>query len=131
VLGDLLRGASKKGEQEKLVELRHTLHALGHEGDALRQTDGRLLIALNAAVNMVMPKLQGVLDGRKPGPDLDKVRTNIDVFRQMVASGRFLGSRTDDVRKLQTYLVDMKEGDVPSDNDSLFRLFGQINLADG
>lgn len=131
LLGELLRGASKKGEQEKLVELRHTLHTLGYEGDALRQTDGRLLIALNAAVNMVLPRLQGVLDGRKPGVELDRVRTNIDAFRQMVASGRFLGNRSDDVRRLQTYLVDMKEGDVPGDNDSLFRLFGQMTLTDG
>ncbi len=131
LLGDLLRGASKKGEQEKLVELRHTLHTLGYEGDALRQTDGRLLIALNAAVNMILPRLQGVLDGRKPGAELDRVRTNIDTLRQMVASGRFLANRSADVRKLQTHLVDMKEGDVPSDNDSLFRLFAQMTLADG
>lgn len=128
ILGELLRGASKKGEQEKLVELRHVLHTLGYEGDALRQTDGRLLIALNAAVNMVLPKLQAMLDAQKPGPDLDRVRANVDAFRAMVSSGRFLGSRADDVRKLQTTLVDMKEGDVPSDADGLFRLFSSISL---
>lgn len=128
ILGELLRGASKKGEQEKLVELRHTLHTLGYEGDALRQTDGRLLIALNAAVNMVLPKLQGMLDAQRPGPELERARANVETFRAMVSSGRFLGSRVDDVRRLQTTLVDMKEGDVPSDADHLFRLFAGISL---
>jgi len=128
LMGELLRGASKKGDQEKLVELRHTLHTLGYEGDALRQTDGRLLIALNAAVNMVMPRLQAMLDAQKPGADLERARHNVEVFRTMVGSGRFLGSRHDDVRKLQTWLVDVKEGDVPSDNDSMFRMFSGLDL---
>jgi MoxR-like ATPase len=128
LLGELLRGASKKGEQEKLVELRHTLHALGYDGDALRQTDGRLLIALNAAVNLVMPRLQAMLDAQKHGADLDRARENVDVFRAMVSSGRFLGNRTDDVRKLQTWLVDVREGDTPDDADSIFRMFSKLDL---
>jgi MoxR-like ATPase len=125
LLGELLRGASKK---EKLVELRHTLHTLGYDGDALRQTDGRLLIALNAAVNLVMPRLQGMLDVQKQGADLDRARANVDIFRAMVSAGRFLGNRTDDVRKLQTWLVDLREGDVPDDAASMFRVFCGLDL---
>jgi MoxR-like ATPase len=128
LLGELLRGASKKGEQEKLVELRHTLHTLGYDGDALRQTDGRLLIALNAAVNLVMPRLQAMLDAQKQGADLDRARENVEVFRAMVSGGRFLGNRTDDVRKLQTWLVDLREGDVPDDAESMFRMFCKLDL---
>ncbi|MBM4416559.1 MAG: hypothetical protein FJ035_10090 [Chloroflexi bacterium] len=127
-MGDRAGASSPYGAQEKLVELRHVLHTLGYEGDALRQTDGRLLIALNAAVNMVLPKLQAMLDAQRPGPELERTRTNVDAFRAMVSAGRFLDSRADDVRKVQTTLVDMKEGDVPSDADSLFRLFSSVNL---
>lgn len=130
ILGDLLRGASQKGEQEKLVELRHTLERLGYKGDALRQVDGRLLIALNGAINFVSPKLRNLLDARPRGPERDRASQNIDRFRAMVAAGTFLGSRAAEVRKLQAYLIDLREGDVKDDPEALFHFFAQLNLPD-
>lgn len=130
ILGDLLRGASQKGEQEKLVELRHTLERLGYKGDALRQVDGRLLIALNAAINFITPKLRNLLDTRPRGPDRDKASVNIDRFRAMVSAGTFLGNRAAEVRRLQAYLIDLREGDVKDDPDSIFQFFAQLSLPD-
>jgi hypothetical protein len=130
ILGDLLRGASQKGEQEKLVELRHTLERLGYKGDALRQVDGRLLIALNGAINFVSPKLRNLLDARPRGPERDRASQNIDRFRAMVAAGTFLGSRAAEVRKLQAYLIDLREGDVKDDPEAIFHFFAQLNLPD-
>ena len=130
IVGELLRGASQKGEQEKLVELRHTLERLGYKGDALRQSDGRLLIALNGAINFVMPKLRPLLDGRARGADRERASLNIDKFRAMVAQGTFLASRADEVRKLQTWLIDLREGDVKDDSDTLFTFFARLDLPD-
>ncbi len=129
LLGELLRGASQKGEQEKLVELRHTLNRLGYQGDALRQVDGRLLIALNGAINLVTPMLRNILDGRMRGPELERAERNIDAFRQLVSEGSFLDNRSPEVRKLQTYLIDLREGDVPNDRDSVYRFFAGLDLS--
>jgi hypothetical protein len=129
VLGELLRGATQKGEQEKLVELRHALNRLGYQGDALRQVDGRLLIALNGAINMVTPMLRNILDGRMRGSELERVERNIETFRQMVSEGSFLNNRSPEVRKLQTYLIDLREGDVPNDRDSVYKFFAGIDLS--
>jgi MoxR-like ATPase len=128
VVGELLRGASQKGEQEKLVELRHTLEKLGYKGDALRQSDGRLLIALNGAINFVTPKLRTLLDDRARGPARDRAALNIEKFRAMVAQGSFLSSRAPEVRKLQAWLIDLREGDVKDDPETIFRFFAELAL---
>ncbi len=127
VLGELLRGASKKGDQEKLVVLKHALDELGYKGDALRQVDGRLLIALNAAINAVMPKLAKIADG-KSGSQHDKALGNIETFRNMVAAGTFLAANSPPVRKLKTWLIDLREGDVPGDDASIHAFFAQLDL---
>jgi hypothetical protein len=124
VLGELLRGASKKGDQEKLVVLKHALDELGYKGDALRQLDGRLLIALNGAINAVMPKLARILDAR-PG---DEAIANIESFRAMVAAGTFIGNQTPEVRKLKAWLIDLREGDVPDDPESICTFFARLQL---
>jgi hypothetical protein len=128
VVGELLRGASQKGEQEKLVELRHTLERLGYKGDALRQSDGRLLIALNGAINFITPKLRNLLDDRPRGADRERASLNIEKFRAMVAQGTFLSSRAPEVRKLQAWLIDLREGDVKDDPDTIFQFFVRLSL---
>ncbi len=130
IVSELLRGASQKGEQEKLVELRHTLESLGYKGDALRQSDGRLLIALNGAINFVTPKLRSLIDDRPRGADRDRAALNIEKFRAMVAQGTFLGSRAPEVRKLQAWLIDLREGDVKDDPDTIFQFFARMTLPD-
>ncbi|MFO0659307.1 MAG: MoxR family ATPase [Polyangiaceae bacterium] len=130
VLGELLRGASKKGEQEKLVALKHLLDEVGYKGDALRQVDGRLLIALNGAINHVTPRLSKILEGQS-GADRERAEATIDAFRAMVAAGTFVGGTSAEVRRLQTYLIDLREGDVPSDDQSLFTFFASLDLSGG
>ena len=128
VLGELLRGASKKGDQEKLVILKHALDELGYKGDALRQLDGRLLIALNGAVNAAMPKLNRCLENRPHDSSFERALKNIETFRAMVAAGTFLGASTPEVRRLKTWLIDLREGDVPDDADTMFKLFASLDL---
>jgi len=128
ILLQLLRGASAKGEQEKLVELRHVLESHGHKGDALRQVDGRLIIALNGAINRFMPKLGVVTAGRKQGAELDRVQQTISTFQKLVSEGRFISNREPGVRKLQAYLIDFKEGDVPDDLDSIYTFLSELEL---
>ncbi|MBX3185756.1 MAG: AAA family ATPase [Labilithrix sp.] len=128
IVGELLRGASQKGEQEKLVELRYTLQRLGYAGDALRQSDGRLLIALNGAINFVTPKLRSLLEDRPRGPDRERAAQNIERFRAMVAEGSFLSSKIAEVRKLQAWLIDLREGDVKDDPDTIFDFFSKLTL---
>jgi hypothetical protein len=128
VLGELLRGVTRKGEQDKLVELKHVLDAVGYRGDALRQVDGRLLIALNAATNQVMPRLARLLDSRNPGPERDRAAASIDGFRAMVAAGTFLGNHHPEARRLKTWLIDLREGDITGDDDSLFALLASLEL---
>jgi hypothetical protein len=127
VLGELLRGASKKGDQEKLVVLKHALDELGYKGDALRQVDGRLLIALNAAINAVMPKLAKIADG-KQGAQHERALGNIEIFRAMVSAGTFLAANSPPVRKLKTWLIDLREGDVPGDDESIYKFFAELDL---
>ena len=127
VLGELLRGASKKGDQEKLVVLKHALDELGYKGDALRQVDGRLLIALNAAINAVMPKLAKIADG-KAGSQHERALGNIELFRAMVAAGTFLAANSPPVRRLKTWLIDLREGDVPGDDESIYKFFAELDL---
>jgi MoxR-like ATPase len=130
VVGDLLRGASQKGEQEKLVELRHALERLGYKGDALRQSDGRLLIVLNGAINFVTPKLRNLLDDRPRGPDRERASLNIEKFRAMVQQGTFVSSRAAEVRKLQAWLIDLREGDIKDDPETIFKFFATLTLPD-
>jgi hypothetical protein len=46
----------------------------------------------------------------------------------MVSAGTFLSNRSDPVRKLQTYLIDLREGDVPDDPDSIYAFFSSLVL---
>jgi hypothetical protein len=130
VVGDLLRGASQKGEQEKLVELRHALERLGYKGDALRQSDGRLLIVLNGAINFVTPKLRNLLDDRPRGPERERAAVNIEKFRAMVQQGTFVSSRAPEVRKLQAWLIDLREGDIKDEPEIIFQFFATLTLPD-
>ncbi len=129
VLGELLRGASQKGDQEKLVALKHVLDELGYKGDALRQVDGRLLVVLNAAVNQLLPRLPRILDARAAGPEKDKAQAAVDALRALVGAGTFMGNHTPEVRRLKTHLIDLREGDVPGDDDSLFGFFASLDLS--
>ncbi len=128
IFGDLLKGASQKGEQEKLVELRDVVQRLGYTGDGLRQVDGRLLIALNGAVSAVMPRLRALLDTQKDGAEKSKTQTNIERFRQMVQLGIFVRSTDRDVKRLQRHLIDLKEGDADNSDASLFAFFASLEL---
>ena len=128
VIGELLRGATVKGESEKLVVLREALARLGYQGDGLRQVDGKLLITLNKAVNLVLPRLakldehqaraRGALDGWR----------QFLRFREMVAAGSFLASRDEQVMKLQMYLIDVYEGDAPDGLEDLLTTFASFEL---
>jgi hypothetical protein len=129
VLGELLRGASQKGDQEKLVALKHVLDEVGYKGDALRQIDGRLLVMLNAAINQLLPRLPKILDARAAGPERDRASAAVDALRALVSAGTFLGNHTAEVRKLKTHLIDLREGDVPGDDDSLFTFFAGLDAA--
>ncbi len=128
IFGDLLKGASQKGEQEKLVELRDVVQKLGYTGDGLRQVDGRLLIALNGAVSAVMPRLRALLDTQKDGPEKAKAATNIERFRAMVQLGVFVRAADKEVKRLQRHLIDLKEGDVDNSDASLFAFFASLDL---
>ena len=130
IFGDLLKGASQKGEQEKLVELRDVVQKLGYVGDGLRQVDGRLLIALNGAVSAVMPRLRALLDSQKDGPQKAKAHTNVERFRQMVQLGVFVRSTDKEVRRLQKHLIDLKEGDADNSDASLFAFFASLELSE-
>ncbi|MDP2339591.1 MAG: MoxR family ATPase [Deltaproteobacteria bacterium] len=128
IFGDLLKGASQKGEQEKLVELRDVVQKLGYVGDGLRQVDGRLLIALNGAVSAVMPRLRALLDSQKDGALKIKAHANIERFRQMVQLGVFVRSTDKEVKRLQKHLIDLKEGDADNSDASLFSFFASLEL---
>lgn len=128
VLGELLRGASQKGDQEKLVALKHVLDDVGYKGDALRQIDGRLLVILNAAVNGLLPRLPKILDAQAPGSERDKAQAAVDALRALVTSGTFLGNHTAEARRLKAHLIDIREGDAPGDDDSLFKFFAGLEL---
>jgi MoxR-like ATPase len=128
VLGELLRGASKKGEQEKLVVLKHLLDEVGYKGDALRQVDGRLLIALNAAVNHAMPRLARALQGGASGTLRDGAQAAVDTFRAMVAGGTLNGDASPEARRLKGWLIDLREGDVPDTDEAILEFFAGLRL---
>jgi MoxR-like ATPase len=129
VLGELLRGASKKGEQEKLVVLKHLLDELGYKGDALRQVDGRLLIALNAAVNHAMPRLARALNSGAAGARHDAAQAAVDAFRAMVSGGTFNGDASAEGRRLKGWLIDLREGDVADRDEVILEFFAGLRLA--
>lgn len=128
VLGELLRGATKKGEQEKLVVLKHLLDELGYRGDALRQVDGRLLIALNSAVNHAMPRLARALSGPSSGARRDAAAASIEAFRALVAGGTFNALSTPEARRLKGWLIDLREGDVPDTDEAIIEFFAGLRL---
>jgi hypothetical protein len=128
IMGDLLRGASKQGDQEKLVILRRTLDELQYKGDAVRQVDGRLLVMLNSAINYVMPRLSKLTARDRPSPEAQAAIDNIRRFQSMVASGSFFSERTEGVERLKTFLIDVYEDQQPTDEQHLIQLFKDLNL---
>lgn len=128
IFGDLLKIASQKGEQEKLVELRDVIQQLSYTGDGLRQVDGRLLIALNGAVSAIMPRLRTLVDSAKAGPEKTRALANIERFRQLVQLGAFVRSTDKEVRRLQKHLIDLKEGDADNSDASVFAFFASLEL---
>jgi hypothetical protein len=129
VLGELLRGATKKGEQEKLVVLKHLLDEVGYKGDALRQVDGRLLIALNAAVNHAMPRIARALTSGAQGVRRDAAQASVDAFRAMIAAGTFNGESSPEARRLKGWLIDLREGDVADRDEVIVEFFAGLRLA--
>lgn len=128
VLGELLRGASKKGEQEKLVTLKHMLDEVGYRGDALRQVDGRLLIALNSAINLVLPRLEPILERERRGKKREAAQATIEQFRAMVADGSFAATTSAELRRLKAWLIDLREGDVPDTDEAILEFFATLDL---
>lgn len=128
IVGDLLKLASQKGEQEKLLDLRDVLQRIGFAGDGLRQVEGRLLIAINGAVSAVMPRLRAVLDAARDPAVRERAHTNIERFRALVAQGSFVRSTDKEVRRLQKHLIDLREGDVDAGDGSLLAFFASLEL---
>jgi MoxR-like ATPase len=131
VLGELLRGASKKGDQEKLVALRHLLEEVSYKGDALRQVDGKLLVTLNSAVNYLMPKLSRALERAPQDRRRESALAASDIFREMVSQGTFISDNSREVRKLKMWLIDVREGDVPSTDEAIVEFFSTLQLKRG
>ncbi len=128
VLGELLRGATRKGENEKLVVLRHLLDEVGYKGDALRQVDGRLLIALNSAVNFAMPRLTRALERSPRGAAKEAAEQAAETFRTAVSSGVFTALSTPEARRLKAWLIDLREGDVPDTDEAMLGFFSGLKL---
>jgi len=126
IVGELLRGASQKGEKEKLVELENTLKSLGYQGDALRQIDGRLLIVLNSGINHLLPILGRIKGKRSVKTHYPGALKNIEAFEAMVSEGTFLSSRTPSALALKTYIIDLYEGDQPEDDQSILEFFASL-----
>jgi MoxR-like ATPase len=127
-LGDLLRGATQKGEQEKLVVLRDTLEGLDYRGDALRQVDGRLLVTLNSAINYVVPKLAKLAARDRPQADAQAAIDNIRRFQALLTSGKLLATRTPEVSRIKAFLIALYERQQPTDEDSLVAFFSTLAL---
>ncbi|MFZ4617724.1 MAG: AAA family ATPase [Rectinemataceae bacterium] len=125
-LGELLRGASKKGEREKLVILMQELAKIGYKGETLRQLDGQLTLTLNTAINKAMP----VINALKLGPKDGKAKKNIKVFQALVAEGRFIPSNSEELARLKSFLIDLYEGDAPSTEPELVRMFSELDFAE-
>lgn len=128
ITGELLRGASRKGEHEKLVLLRERLTRLGYQGDALRQIDGTLLITLNKAVNLVLPRLGKVGEVAAQERGLASGWNQFTRFRDLVAAGGFLASRHPEVMRLQMHLIEVYEGDATGGADALLEFFATLDL---
>jgi MoxR-like ATPase len=128
MLGELLRGATKKGEQEKLVALKGALEAVGYTGDALRQVDGRLLIALNQAINWITPKLSKLLAREKPTAHESEAIEQVRRFQDVVKRGAFFSNRSIEVKRLKEFLIDAFEGDRAVDDDSLVLFFRSLDI---
>ena len=125
-LGELLRGASKKGDREKLVLLKEELSKTGYQGDTLRQLDGQLILTLNTAINKAMPMINAL----KLGPKQAKVRSTIKIFQKLVAEGRFIPSGHPELIRLKTFLIDLYEGDTPASEENILRTFQELDIAD-
>ncbi|MBT3273515.1 MAG: AAA domain-containing protein, partial [Spirochaetales bacterium] len=79
-LGELLRGASQKGEKEKLVLLQEVLEEMGFDGDILRQVDGHLILTINSAINFILPLLSKLTIRSQGGTE--RAYRNIEIFRK-------------------------------------------------
>jgi len=128
VVGQLLRGASAKGEREKLVDLRRLLDELGYTGDALRQVDGHLVGTLHKAINFAAPKLAKVVSQCPKDKTHDRALRNIKRYQGMVSDGTLLADKRPAVNALKAWLIDLWEGDVPADDETILRYFGSLEL---
>ena len=128
LFGELLRGATIKGEQEKLVILKTALEDAGYTGDALRQVDGRLLIALNHAINWITPKMAGIITKEKPGAHETNAIDQMKRFQDLVKRGAFFSHRSEEVNKLKEFLIDAFEGDRAVDEGALVAFFETLHL---
>jgi MoxR-like ATPase len=125
-LGDLLRGATAKGEKEKLVVLSSVLTELGYTGDLLRQVDGHLVLTLNKAVTFAMP-LINQLDIREGGKH-DRAWQAVSRFKALVQSGGLMQLTGNDAEKLKQFLIDVYEEDIEATPDVLVDFFSEIEL---
>jgi len=125
-LGELLRGASKEGEKEKLVMLQQRLKELGYGGDIYRQVDGQLILTLNAAVSYIIPILNSL--NAKPAGKHAKAWNNIEVFKQMVSAGTFISSNSEDVQRVKTFIIDVYEEDEEANEENLLNFFDSVDL---
>lgn len=128
-LGDLLRGASKKGEQEKLVVLEDTLKRLNYRGDALRQVDGKLMITLNHAIGFVMPRLLAILARESQHHKYAHAVANIKKLQHLISSAKFMPDKSPEMLRLKAYLIDLYEHDLPSDDGSLLEYFEKTDFS--
>lgn len=127
LFGELLRGASEKGDQEKLVLLKVELEKLGYEGDILRQLDGKLIITLNSAINYIIPKL-GLIK-TKPKSNRTKAVKNIEIFRRMVNEGTFITDNSSEILRIKTFIINVYEGDEADTEENILSFFETVEYA--
>lgn len=125
-VGELLRGASQKGEKEKLVQLSKVLKEVGYTGDILRQVDGDLILTLNKAVNFIVPYLNEL--PVREGGKTQTAWSNIQRFKGLVREGMLADLKDEDSLKLKQFLIDVYEEDVPVDEKTLIAFFSEITL---
>ena len=125
LFGELLRGASGKGDKEKLVLLKVELEKLDYEGDILRQLDGQLIITLNSAINYIIPKL-GLLK-TSSNSTRTKAIENIETFREMVEEGTFIADNSPDILRIKTFLIDVYEKDEADTEENILSFFETVD----
>lgn len=126
-LGELLRGASEKGEKEKLVHLKKEFEDLDYSGELTRQLDGQLILTLNSAVSDFIPMLKNV--SIKPEGKHAKAWENIERFKAMVHEGSFTSADSESVRKLKAFIIDLYEEELEPEQEELVSFFESIDLS--